>query len=187
MFAPAPELAKWAIDTFISAESDLVNLDHSHLAMAKLLFVWSSVPFKSKGKEAVGTAQMGQQQGSLGKKELLEWTYRNWNGGVLPDFVITICAPYVEQSPPDAVCALIEHELYHCGQAKDEYGFPKFHKDSTPVFSMRGHDVEEFVGVAQRYGAYNASLMDMKEALSGVPAISKVRTTNAVCGCGARV
>lgn len=48
---------------------------------------------------------------------------------------------------------LVEHELYHITQATDDFGAPKFNKEGQPVLKLRGHDVEEFVGVVRRYGA----------------------------------
>lgn len=50
-------------------------------------------------------------------------------------------------------CALVEHELYHCAQAVDEFGSPKFNAiTERPIFAIKGHDIEEFVGVVRRYG-----------------------------------
>ena len=50
-------------------------------------------------------------------------------------------------------CALVEHELYHIGQRDDGFGAPAFTKDGMPKLGIRGHDVEEFVGIVRRYGA----------------------------------
>jgi len=48
----------------------------------------------------------------------------------------------------------LEHELYHIVQSVDEFGAPKFNRDTgMPTLTLRGHDVEEFVGVVRRYGA----------------------------------
>nr|WP_271894430.1 putative metallopeptidase [Phyllobacterium sp. IY22] len=47
----------------------------------------------------------------------------------------------------------MEHELYHAGQDRDSFGAPKFRKSTgLPVFILRGHDIEEFIGVVRRYG-----------------------------------
>ncbi len=35
----------------------------------------------------------------------------------------------------------------------DEFGAPKFTQEGMPKLKLRGHDVEEFVGVVRRYGA----------------------------------
>lgn len=176
----------WAYQTFIAPEGQLYNQEYCHLSQADILFVWSSACFKSSGQRVVGTAQMGKQSGSKGKRELLESVYRGWNKGVLPDFIITLCVPFVAAADPISLCALTEHELHHCGQAMDEDGDPKFTEDGDPVFTMRGHDVEEFVGVVRRYGAHSPALIEMAKALKAGPEIPW-QTTHAVCGCGAQV
>jgi hypothetical protein len=63
--------------------------------------------------------------------------------GCLPDFLVTV--DVVSGTFDDAsFCALVEHELYHCAQATDAFGYPKFHRDSgDPIWGIRGHDVEE--------------------------------------------
>lgn len=187
LFQPAPDLRDWALGQFVHENAPLQNPDHQHLQLASVLFVWSSVTFRSGGQVVVGTAQTGAQQGAKGKKELLEATYRTWNGGTLPDFVITVCAPYIVEADPVAICALIEHELYHCGQARDEFGFPKYTQDGLPKLTMRGHDIEIFHGEVMRYGAYDPRLERLKQELTALPEITRERAENAVCGCGAKV
>jgi hypothetical protein len=69
-----------------------------------------------------------------------------WFGDV-PDFIITIDAEYAMSCSDAEFCALIEHELYHAAQETDPFGAPKFRKSTgLPVFTLRGHDIEEFIG-----------------------------------------
>ncbi len=77
-------------------------------------------------------------------------------------------------------CAVSEHELYHCAQARTKYGAPRFIK-GKPVFSIRGHDVEEFVGVVQRYGAVGTGVADLAAAAGRAPEIGRAGVA-AVCG-----
>jgi hypothetical protein len=52
----------------------------------------------------------------------------------------------------------VEHELGHAGQAKDEFGGPRFSRETgKPLFTMRPHDVEVFVFEAERYGVQHAA------------------------------
>lgn len=189
MFLPAHEVRDWARSTFIDKDAPLCNPDHAHLRLADVLFVWSSVNFKRQGQVVVGTAQIGKQRPSgPGQKEFIESRYLEWNRGVLPDFIVTICAPYVKEAAPDAICALVEHELYHCGQQKDRFGFPQYFKSGMPKFALRGHDVEEFVGVVERYGDLgNPSMLRLKDALNSKPSIRPSQSRGVVCGCGAKV
>ncbi len=189
VFAPAHEVRDWARRTFIDKDADLVNPDHKHLRLADILFVWSSVNFKRQGQVVVGTAQPGKQRPSgPGQKEFIESWYLAWNKNQSPDFIITICAPYVVDANPDQICALIEHEIYHCGQAKDAFGFPKYNKNGVPKYAMRGHDVEEFVGVVERYGDLgDPRMLQLKDALNSKPLIRQSQSRGVVCGCGAKV
>jgi hypothetical protein len=185
-FVSGRTLQDWARATFIEADGPLFNPEHKHLKHADVLFVWSSWTFKKSGMRVVGTAQRGEQSGSAGKKELLESFYCGLNGGRQPDFVVTLCAPFFAEVDPVSACAVIEHVLTHCGHAKDCYGHPMYFRSSgLPKFTLRGHDVEEFIGVVKRYGAYDGALQQMKDALNSEPSIARAKV-EAVCGCGAR-
>lgn len=66
--------------------------------------------------------------------------------------MITLDAPYCAGASDTAFCALLEHELYHCGQKVND-GTPVFSRETgLPQWAIRGHDVEEFIGVVRRYG-----------------------------------
>ena len=82
--------------------------------------------------------------------------------------------------------ALAEHEMYHCGQERDEFGAPKFRKSGLPAFAMRGHDVEQFVGVVRRYGAGAAGVMAMVDAANRPPEIADIRIAQACGTCRLR-
>lgn len=185
-FAPAHDVRDWALRTFVDPAGPLANPDHEHLNDADLLVIWAGGAFRLSGRQVVGTARLGPQQGAMGKREFQEYLFRTWNGGRLPDFVVTLSAPYCVEAAPEAVCALVEHELYHCAQARDEWGNPKYHKDGSPIWGMRGHDVEEFVGVVRRYGAHSLELQEMSRALSSGPEIAP-GAIRAACSCGATV
>lgn len=122
----------------------------------------------------IGTAEPGAPQGAMGKwgreKALLQIT--QWFGKV-PDFLITIDAAWWLQASDAETCALIEHELYHCAQATDEFGAPKFNRETgKPSFTMRGHDVEQFIGVVRRYGADASGVRELIEAAVAGPTVA---------------
>jgi hypothetical protein len=173
-FVPAPDLVEWMGATFIDEGSPLENPDHAHLRYARLAALWTRIPNGRAGRAIVGQAEFGQNIGGMGKwqkaraeQQILEWF------GFWPDFLLTFDAAYADQCEDATFCALVEHELSHCGQERDEYGLARFKKSSgMPAFCLRGHDVEEFVGVVRRYGADAAGVRAMIDAAAEGPTIA---------------
>jgi putative metallopeptidase len=182
-FIPAIELSTWLTETFIVDGAPLLNEDHAHLSFARIGALWTSVPNSRSGRTIVGQAEfLKNSGGAMGKwaRAAREQQLEEWFGEA-PDFLITIDAGYAAQCTDAAFCALIEHEAYHCGIERDEFGAPRFSKAGTPIFGLRGHDVEEFVGVVRRYGADAAGVRDMVDAASKQPEVA-VASIAAACG-----
>lgn len=180
-FVAAPEIVSWAETTFIDDDGPLPNPDHAHLQHAQIGALWTTIPNGRAGRTIVGQAElgdpvaMGKWRAGRAKQQIEEWF------GVIPDFILTFDASYASQCSDDEWCALVEHELYHCGQERDEWGAPKFRKSGEPAFTMRGHDVEEFVGVVRRYGADTAGIRELIDAASRPPEIARVEIAQS-CG-----
>jgi len=189
MFAPAPDLLEWARATFIEDEASLLNEDHAHLRAADIGFLWTNVPNSRNQNRIVGQAELGTPR-AMGKwaKARAESQVETWFGSV-PDFLITIDARYASECADAEFCSLIEHELYHCGQERNEFGLPKFTKWGRPVFAMRGHDVEEFVGIVRRYGVGAAAgqTLALVEAARRRPEIASVDISQACGTCLTRM
>lgn len=185
-FIPAGELKAWAFETFIRPGAALQNKDHEHLQSAELGFLWTVVANSRHMNPIAGQAERPMFQGGKWSKRRQELQMEQWFG-LVPDFVITIDANYARQCDDASFCALIEHELYHCGQAKNDFGMPKFNKDGVPVFAMRGHDVEEFVGIVRRYGVGAAAGMtaQLVEAAGMSPEVEAARVKVACGSCNA--
>lgn len=181
-FKPAPELRDWAAATFLREESPLYNEEHNHLRDAFIGFLWAGTPNKRKGRPIVGLAEMPNFNCHQWQRERQEQQLREWFG-MIPDFVITIYADFAAECSDAQFCALVEHELMHCGQERDEFGEPQFKRTGEPKLTMRGHDVEEFVSIVRRYGPGNAAGMTQKlvEAASRPPEIADAKIS-AVCG-----
>lgn len=105
---------------------------------------------------------------------------RRWRGAV-PDSIVTIDALYAAECGDAEICALVEHELYHCAQNRDAFGAPRFTRYGLPIWTMRGHDVEEFVGVVRRYGSDAAGLRNLIEAAACQPQIGRAAVAH-LCG-----
>lgn len=180
-FVPAPEVWQWIADTILRPGSPLYNPDHEHLIDADVGVLWTSAPNVSKGRQVIGTAETPTFTCGGWKRARQEMQIRQWFGG-LPDFIITLDALHCAQASDVEFCALIEHELYHCAQAVDEFGVPKFNRDTgLPKFAIKGHDVEEFVGVVRRYGVTSEAVADLIIAASKPAEVSNLNIARA-CG-----
>jgi 5-methylcytosine-specific restriction endonuclease McrA len=136
-FRPAPELEDWARAVFIRDDGPLHNVEHQHLHDATLGFAWAAEENVKAGMRVLGQAElmppmaMGKWQRARAIEQMKDWF------GCLPDFLVTV--DVVSGTFDDAsFCALVEHELYHCAQATDAFGYPKFHRDSgDPIWGIR--------------------------------------------------
>lgn len=178
---PAPEVAHWLTEHILKPTGALHNPDHSHLLDAHIGVMWSTIAHSKGGRIVLGQAEVPMFQGGGWKRARQEQQIVDWFGGV-PDFLITLDAWYCDTASETEFCALVEHELYHCGHACDEFGVPRFSKDTgLPKFAIRGHDVEEFIGVVRRYGVTSEELADMIIAASRPAEVTRVNMARA-CG-----
>lgn len=153
VFEPAPEVWAWVLETFIGRGSPLENEDHAHLVDADVGVLWTNADAVRQMRRIVGMAEMPFIRGHPWQKARQEEQLRHWFGGK-PDFVLTFWGPHAAMIDDASWCALVEHELYHCAQAEDAWGAPRHRRsDGRPIFTLRGHDAEEFVSVVRRYGA----------------------------------
>lgn len=181
-FAPAPDLVPWVRTLFIESihTSTLQNEDHEHLALANLGFLWTNAKAQRQGRIILGTAEIFNPRGDSWVKarqmrQMLDWF------GVLPSFIITLSAPYSHAAGDAEFCALMEHELYHCAQKVGEYG-PRYDSQTgEPLWCIRGHDVEQFVGVVRRYGADAAGVRALVDAANQKPLLP---AGEIALGCG---
>lgn len=185
-FEPAPDLIEWARASFIDEFADLMNEDHAHLRFASIGALWTNVPNGRNGRRIIGQCEMGLPPAGKWSRARIELQLQQWFGNV-PRFLLTFDAHYASTCSDAAFCALVEHELYHAGQERDAFGAPKFRRDGSPAFGLRGHDVEEFVGVVRRYGADAAGVRALVDAANRPPEVSRASIGH-VCGtCQLRV
>ena len=150
--APAPEVWEWLQAEILADTGSIHNEDHAHLLDADIRVMWASSSFTKQGRTVLGQAEQVAFRAGGWQKARMEQQMRDWFGDV-PAYIITLAADYCAQCSGTDFCALVEHELYHIAQAKDQYGAPKFTQEGLPKLEIRSHDVEEFVGVVRRYGA----------------------------------
>lgn len=182
-YVPDPAIADFVAAAFLDEKSELYNPDHGHLSDAKIGFLWTTAANKRHQKRIVGEAELPTYRVGQWIRGRLEYQLQKWFGP-LPDFVVTFDANFRADVPDFEFMALLEHELYHCGQALDEFGSPRFNQNTgRPIFAIRGHDIEEFSGVVRRYGV-EAAGFDRAEfvAAANRPAeLDRVRVAQ-LCG-----
>lgn len=177
---PATGVWQWVQSNIISESGHLHNHDHIHLADADISFLWAAHPFSKKGRTVLGQAEEVMFRAGGWQKSRMEQQMYEWFGHK-PDYIITLAADFCLQCSDLEFCALIEHELYHIAQEVDEFGAPKFYRESgLPKLCMRGHDVEEFIGVVRRYGA-SADVQELIDAATQPAEVAKINIARA-CG-----
>lgn len=182
LFAPAEDLRAWMMETFIDAEGPLANPDHDHLVGAHIGVLWTNEEARRHGRWIMAQAEVPNFRGSPWAKARQEAQLAAWFGGE-PDFLLTFYAPFAAEVDHATWCALVEHELYHCGQETDRDGIPKWHRDGSPRYGIRGHDVEEFIGVVRRYGA-GASGRETRALVEAGKRAPEVAEAQLVEACG---
>lgn len=185
-FIPAPEITEWARSTFIIEGAALENPEHMHLRDAYIGALWTNVANSKNGRSIVGQCELGDPM-AMGKwaKAKARIQVEEWFGSI-PDFILTFDASYAMQASDIEWCALVEHELLHAAQDKDSFGMPKFSSNTgRPVYTIRGHDVQEFTSIVRRYGADAAHVREFVEAAQAKPMIGNVAVSHA-CGVCAK-
>ena len=103
-------------------------------------------------------------QGQL--RPLFEWMLFGLTGGEI-DYLVIIDLEYWSGATPEEREILMFHEMCHMTIALDKDGVERFNNETgLPVWALKGHDVEEFIEVVARYGAWNPELAKMIEAAS---------------------
>ncbi|MFF3704706.1 putative metallopeptidase [Pseudomonas qingdaonensis] len=176
---PAPEVWEWIQREILATTGSIHNEEHAHLIDASIGVMWASSSFAKKGRSVLGQAEQLMIRAGGWQKARQEQQMREWFGEE-PEFLITLAADYCAQCSEAEFCALVEHELYHIAHKLDKYGAPAFTQDGMPKLEMRGHDVEEFVGVVRRYGASN-DVQQLIDAASRPPEVAKINISRA-CG-----
>ncbi|MCP6695872.1 putative metallopeptidase [Pseudomonas donghuensis] len=176
---PAPDVWEWIQQEILAVTGSIHNEDHAHLIDANIGVLWASSGFAKQGRVVLGQAEQVMFRAGGWQKARQEQQMRDWFGEE-PDYLITLAADYCAECTDAEFCALVEHELYHIAQATDQYGAPKFTQEGLPKLQMRGHDVEEFVGVVRRYGA-GEDVQQLIDAASRPPEVAKINIARA-CG-----
>jgi hypothetical protein len=185
LIEPANEVADWLQHAFVREDAALMNPDHEHLRVADLACLWTNVPYIDGFMPVVGAAELVKVQGKPWPKAE-KTDHLCLMHGHIPDMRIWLYAPFLATCDDASFCAVVEHELYHFAQKLDKDGIPKFDPDGKPMWAQRAHDVEEFVGIARRYGvaACRGRAKEFVAAAQSKPLIARAQIAG-ICGtCG---
>jgi len=183
MFLPATELMSWIDYAYLDEDGPLFTEDHEHLEQGRIAVLWTNCEYMKKGRQIIGQAEKpGSGAGSWtgGRAAFQLHTMFDYD----PDFLLTFDALFCAGMDDAAFCALVDHELYHCAQATDREGMPSFNQSTGQMnYCIKGHDVEEFVGVVRRFGieAAGPEATELVIAASQTPLISPAKLAQ---GCG---
>lgn len=186
-FVPAEGVHDWVMETFLRLGSPLHNPDHEHLRFADLAFLWAATENTRQMRRVIGqceevTFRCGAWQKGRQEQQMEEWF------GRVPAYLITLDANYCRECPDAEFCALVEHEMMHIGHKQDEFGAPAFTKDGQPKLGMRGHDIEEFVGIVERYGigSHEGAMARLVRAANKGATVSQISIAHACGTCLAK-
>lgn len=193
-FSRAPDVEEWLVRSFIESDAPLHRESLAHLQVASIGVLWVRPQEKRRGKIVAGKAGLMKPPQSLfGWEKELWWHTMNGFFGAedsdsdepqkVPDFLIRFWVEAALEYDDASWLALCFHELRHMAQEEDEFGAPKFNRQGAPVWTIRGHDLEEFSEVAEMFGvgALGMSGKQFYEALRKGPTVAQASIT-AVCG-----
>lgn len=142
---------------------------HEHLQAANIGYVFRDDELRRRGKVVAAEAILVERilQSEQRYARLVKWALLRILGATdLPDFIILIDRNIWDGFDLEQRLALVDHELSHCWyQTEDDGETQKFRKDGSPLWAIRGHDVEEFCGVIQRNGLWNSELVEFARAV----------------------
>lgn len=181
-FVPAPEVLAWVKEQVLTEGGDLFNEDHRHLEFVDIAFLWAAGGFEKQMRRIIGQTEEVAFRCSAWQRGRQEQQMYEWFGRT-PGYLITLDASYCLQCTDIEFCALVEHQLYHIGQKRDGFNAPKFTSEGLPQVGIRAHDVEEFVGVVQRYGVGHpdGQIAKLVKAANSAPTVGKLAIAQA-CG-----
>ena len=147
---------------------DLVRQHHTHLATAKIGYLFREKASKKGGKIVWGTASKfpPKYQAFFARAEKPE--------GAVPDgatkedeeyqFLIELAWDVWQTLDNAKKVALLDHELSHCWGEEEEG--EKDGKSGGMTWSIVSHDFEEFGDVIRRNGLYHEALVDAKRVFA---------------------
>lgn len=136
---------KYWLDTEVrDVATRLIEAHHPHLKQLKVAYIMKPEGTVSNGKVTAGMCIRCDDRAFL-----LHGT----------DFIMEIAKNIWDDAQPKFQEAIVDHELSHMGVKVDEHGVPARDPKTGRIRTyVKHHDMEEFEGVVERYGAYRKDL-----------------------------
>jgi hypothetical protein len=178
-YKAAPEAAEMA--------AELIREHHPHLDGVRIEFLFRSDCAKKHGKAVLGSASLVTGKNALlaTDPDRLAEDRGLYGKDYMPEFfVIEIAEPAWQSFDEKQRKALVDHELCHCDVIED---------DSGTKLAIKGHDMEEFKAIYQRYGCWLPDRLEFAKVVHNalqaeLPALHLERASDgALSRAGSRV
>lgn len=142
----------------------LTHAEHKHIRENEITveFLFRAEPKSKGGKSVLGSVHLPTCQGVL--RDLFEWLLAK-HCGYMPHFLCVLDLGFWESVDPNIREALLWHEMCHIKQDLDQYGAPKFNKQTgEPTYGLVEHDITAFNSEVERYGSWSPDIEDFLQA-----------------------
>lgn len=143
--------------------------EHEHLRAANIAYIFRDDEIRRQGRVVAGEAFLVERilQSERRWSRVVKWAVLRILGTTeLPDFLILIDRNIWSGYGDEEKLALVDHELSHCWFATEDDGVTqKFHRDGSPWWAIRGHDLEAFCGEVVRNGLWSEDLRAMARVI----------------------
>lgn len=159
--------AEGAYHPAVIAERLMTDPEHAHLREneIRIAYLFRHESKTKGGKCVLGSVHEPTCQGEL--RNLFEWLLERLFG-YMPDYLMILDKGFWDSVVPITREALIWHELSHIKQKLDEYGAPRFNRQTgEAIYHIVMHDIEEFNSTVARYGAWSPDVADFIAAARG--------------------
>lgn len=133
-----------------------------HLSDALIGYLKTDEEIRMQGREKAAYVIIPTAMGQ--NRKIFNWALAEVFGH-LPDAMMVVNEDAWIGMTQDQKIALVYHELSHIAQKTTKDGDPIYTEEGQPVLNLVGHDTEEFVSVADRFGAWHDGLTMLRRAL----------------------
>ncbi len=156
---PAPEAEKLG--------TERIGKYHPHLAEAYILYLFTTARRTRQSKVVLGSAQKLSDL----QRFLSSGNAQDASEGA--DFIILLSQGEWKDLNEGQRNALVDHELLHCQRNGHD-------DDGSPIWGLRGHDVEAFAEEIRRHGLWKEDVREFAESVKqlALPEVNSTKMEN---------